>query len=147
MALISFININSQKKAPTRRAFLNLVLYYSSGSGSCIGIGLPVALIIGDAVTGVVPQLGAGAKVLAVFPPNGAAPNDGLLKLAVAPPKLALALNPLGLGVVGAGLTVGALLAASSALALKSLSPPANMIPLSVPVKNVAIGIINSKNF
>jgi hypothetical protein len=32
-------------------------------------------------------------------------------------------------------------------LALRSLSPPANIIPLNVPVKNVAIGIINSKNY
>ena len=47
----------------------------------------------------------------------------------------------------GAGETGGGLFAASSAFALKSLSLPANMIPDSVPVKNVAIGIINSKNF
>ena len=85
-----------------------------------------------------IPAAGVGA---------GVNPPAGLLKLIFAPPKLALALNPLGAGVVGAGLTVGALLAASSALALKSLSPPANIIPLNVPVKNVAIGIINSKNF
>ena len=98
--------------------------------------------------TGVVPQLGSALNgVLIVFPPNGAPPKLGLLKLAVAPPKLALALNPLGEGVVGAGLTVGALLAASNALDLSSLSPPAHIIPLSVTVKNVAIGIINSKNF
>ena len=43
--------------------------------------------------------------------------------------------------------TTGGLLAASSAFALKSLSLPANIIPDKVPVKNVAIGIINSKNF
>jgi hypothetical protein len=92
-------------------------------------------------VIGVVPHDGSAVNgVLIVFPPNGAPPNAGLL-------KLELALSPLGAGVVGAGLTVGALLAASNAFALKSLSPPANMIPLSVPVKNVAIGIINSKNF
>ena len=107
---------------------------------------MPVALIIGDAGAAAnalgavaIPAAGVGAGVNP--------PNAGLLKLAVAPPKLALALNPLGAGVVGAGLTAGALLAASNALALRSLSPPANMIPLSVPVKNVAIGIINSKNF
>ena len=39
------------------------------------------------------------------------------------------------------------LLAASNALAFKSLSPPANIIPERVPVKKVATGIINSKNF
>ena len=34
-----------------------------------------------------------------------------------------------------------------NAAACASLSPPANMIPDNVPVKNVAIGTINSKNF
>ena len=48
---------------------------------------------------------------------------------------------------VGAGETGGGLFAASSAFARKSLSLPANIIPDKVPVKNVAIGIINSKNF
>ena len=47
----------------------------------------------------------------------------------------------------GAGETGVGLLAASSAFPLRSLSLPANIIPDSVPVKNVAIGIINSKNF
>jgi hypothetical protein len=52
---------------------------------------------------------------------------------------------------VGAGVGAGAgggggLFADSSAFALKSLSLPASMIPDKVPVKNVAIGIINSKN-
>jgi hypothetical protein len=37
--------------------------------------------------------------------------------------------------------------AISIAFIAASLSLPANMIPDSVPVKNVAIGIINSKNF
>ncbi len=37
--------------------------------------------------------------------------------------------------------------AASRALALRSLSLPASMIPLKVPVRNVAMGMINSKNF
>lgn len=42
---------------------------------------------------------------------------------------------------------VGAdLLAASMALPRSSLSSPANMIPDSVPVKNVAMGIMSSKN-
>ena len=43
--------------------------------------------------------------------------------------------------------TTGGLFAASNAFARNSLSLPANMIPDRVPVKNVAIGIINSKNF
>ena len=47
----------------------------------------------------------------------------------------------------GAGETVGGLFAASKAFALKSLSLPAHMRPDQVPVKNVAIGIINTKNF
>ena len=47
----------------------------------------------------------------------------------------------------GAGETGVGLLAASSAFPLRSLSLPANIIPDNVPVKNVAIGIINSKNF
>ena len=47
----------------------------------------------------------------------------------------------------GAGETGVGLLAASSAFPLRSLSLPANIMPDSVPVKNVAIGIINSKNF
>jgi len=43
---------------------------------------------------------------------------------------------------------VEGLLAASSAFILASLSSlPASIIPESVPVKNVAIGIISSKNF
>ena len=51
------------------------------------------------------------------------------------------------LGVDGGGETGVCLFAASNAFACKSLSPPANMIPDNVPVKNVAIGIIISKNF
>ena len=51
------------------------------------------------------------------------------------------------LDVDGAGLTGVGLVAASSAFIFASLSLPANMIPERVPVKNVAIGIINSKNF
>ena len=47
----------------------------------------------------------------------------------------------------GAGETGVGLLAASSAFPLRSLSLPANIMPDRVPVKNVAIGIINSKNF
>ena len=49
--------------------------------------------------------------------------------------------------VVGAGDTVTGLFAASNAFAFRSLSPPANIIPDNVPVKNVAIGMIISKNF
>ena len=47
----------------------------------------------------------------------------------------------------GGAETTGGLFAASNAFPLRSLSLPANMIPDRVPVKNVAIGIINSKNF
>lgn len=107
-----------------------------------MGIGLPVLLIIGAAGADPNGLVGAGAE------PN-AVEADGALKLAFNPPKLADAENPLleeGVDDV-LELTVGALLAASSALALRSLSLPANMIPLNVPVKNVAIGMINSKNF
>ena len=38
------------------------------------------------------------------------------------------------------------LVAASMALARSSLSSPANMIPLSVPVRNVAMGMMSWKN-
>ncbi len=59
--------------------------------------------------------------------------------------------NPLVAGVVGMELTGRAWgtapAAASRALAFKSLSLPANMIPLKVPVRNVAMGMISSKNF
>jgi hypothetical protein len=48
---------------------------------------------------------------------------------------------------LGAGDTGVGLLAASNAFPLRSLSLPANIMPDNVPVKNVAIGIINSKNF
>ena len=101
---------------------------------------MPVALIIGD--------VGAAVKALGAAGAPNAFGAAGLLKPKLAPPILPLAENPpLAGGVVGLGLTVGALLAASRALALRSLSPPANIIPDNVPVKNVAIGIINSKNF
>ena len=63
---------------------------------------MPLAVV----ATGVVPQLGSAVNgVLIVFPPNGAPPKLGLLKLAVAPPRLSLALNPPVPVVVGAGLT------------------------------------------
>lgn len=101
-----------------------------------------MVLILGAAGAAV-----AGTNVLA----PGAEGAEGRLKLMLAPPKLALALKPPGVdgagGVDGLGLIVGALLAASSALARRSLSLPANMIPLKVPVKNVAMGMISSKNF
>ena len=76
---------------------------------------------------------GAGAKVAA---------------LDVGVPNVALLLGALVEGVLGGGPeTTGGLFAASSAFALRSLSLPASMMPDKVPVKNVAIGIINSKNF
>ena len=59
--------------------------------------------------------------------------------------------NPPAAGVVGmelTGLAWGtAPAAASRARAFKSLSLPASMIPLKVPVRNVAMGMISSKNF
>ena len=59
--------------------------------------------------------------------------------------------NPPMAGVVGMELTGRACgtapAAASKALAFKSLSLPASMIPESVPVRNVAMGMISSKNF
>lgn len=133
---------------------------------------MPVELIRGAAgATGVVPQLGAGlnapvaagaAKELAagLAGLTGLAPGtvgakapgaegllDGMLTPKLDPPIDALAENPPdeGLGVDGLG--EPPLLAASNAFILASLSPPANIMPLNVPVKNVAIGIINSKNF
>ena len=48
---------------------------------------------------------------------------------------------------IGVGGLSHPLLAACSAAFCASLSLPASMIPDRVPVKNVAIGIINSKNF
>ena len=52
-----------------------------------------------------------------------------------------------GVGAIGVGGLSQPLLAAVNACFAASLSLPANMIPESVPVKNVAIGTINSKNF
>ena len=72
-------------------------------------------------------------------PPTDGVDTDGVEAKGVgrfSPPE-----NPPG--VVGGGADLDA---ASIAFALKSLSSPANMIPDNVPVRNVAIGIINSKN-
>ena len=69
--------------------------------------------------------------------------NGAGAKTGGAPLKLGVGVD----GVVGAGDTVVGRVAACSAIFCASLSPPANMIPDNVPVKNVAIGIINSKNF
>ena len=126
----------------------DVILVYSSSSSSCTGIGFPVELILGaagaDENEGAVAALGAAA--------------GALLKLKLLSPRLAdaenplpellnEAPNPLDDGELGAGLGGAPLFAASRALACRSLSPPASMIPLRVPVKNVAIGIISSKNF
>ncbi len=76
--------------------------------------------------------------------PNAEAPLGGVLNDDPNPP---LDDPPVDVGVELGGLDHPAL-AAVSACFCASLSPGlANMIPLSVPVKNVAIGIINSKNF
>ena len=74
---------------------------------------------------------------------------------------LAIAVESIGAG-MGAGMGAGGLgdtgagelvtgggadfVAASMALPRRSLSSPASMMPDNVPVKNVAIGMINSKN-
>jgi hypothetical protein len=77
----------------------------------------------------------------------------GELKFPVDAPNVDAAPNPLTDDLLGAVATgVGGLshplFAAANACFCASLSPGlANMIPLSVPVKNVAIGMINSKNF
>ena len=93
--------------------------YYNSGSKAGGGAALPPKPV----ATGAPKGLAAGAGE------NG----FGAEKLDV-------------IGVTGAGLTGVVLLANSNAFICASLSPPANMIPDNVPVKNVAIGIINSKN-
>ena len=106
-------------------------------------MGFPVLLITGEAETAAPNGDAAGAPKL------GAVGVGALLKLKFAPPILALAENPLppNDGVLGVGLGAPPLLAAFRASILASLSLPASMIPDSVPVKNVAIGMINSKNF
>ena len=73
---------------------------------------------------------------------------DGVVALDVGVPNVALLLGVNVEGAFGGGPeTVGGLFAASSAFYLRSLSLPASMMPDRVPVKKVAIGIINSKNF
>ena len=87
------------------------------------------------------PATGAGAASKLEVVPNGF--DTGAEKLDVAEKP-----DVDGVGsFLGGGETTGGLLAASNAFALRSLSLPANIIPDKVPVKNVAIGIINSKNF
>ena len=105
-------------------------------------------------------------KLLALFPPSGALPNPvvgagepkppGVVPNPVAGAPNAVAplgdvLNPpfdnpplLGVGLGGRSHPE---FAAFKAAACASLSPFDNMIPDNVPVKNVAIGIISSKNF
>ena len=95
-------------------------IFYSSGCGGCEGAGLPP-----KPVTTCGTITGAGA--------NEACGADGT-------------------GVEFDNATgVGGLshpeFAAFSAAACESLSPPANIMPDRVPVKNVAIGTISSKNF
>ena len=107
--------------------------FYNNSPSSSAGPALPEDVVFTGAGAGAeLSVLGVAGAELSVLGVAGALLN---LKLGAAPTG------------DGLGLTVGALLAASNALALRSLSPPANIIPLSVPVKNVAIGIINSKNF
>jgi hypothetical protein len=70
---------------------------------------------------------------------DGGAEIAGLLNEGGIPPVGELGDPPL----VGGGADFEA---ASMALARSSLSSPANMMPDSVPVKNVAMGMISSKN-
>jgi len=103
------------------------VCYHNSGSNAGGGAALPPKPV----------TTGAGAENVGAGEPNGFAVG-------------VTGANGFGadvLGVFGAGLTGVGLVAASSAFILASLSFPANIIPDNVPVKNVAIGIINSKNF
>ena len=86
-------------------------------------------------ITGAEKALGVGA--------TGAVNADGIVGAGVN----GLGADTLGVA-VGLGLTVVGLVAASIAFMRASLSSLlANMMPESVPVKKVAIGIINSKNF
>ena len=106
---------------------------------------MPVLLILGVAGVDDAANDALGADGVNA-PADGAA---GLLKLKLVPPMFADAENPPppSDGVLGAGLGEPPLLAAFSASILASLSLPASIIPERVPVKNVAIGMISSKNF
>ena len=118
--------ISSFKQMPTKWAFfVKFVPNQSSGCGGCSGAGFPLKEFIGAG-----PNDGAAAGV-----PNGELSALGAADL----------LNPKFIGAGGAE-GGGGLLAASNALARRSLSSPANMMPDRVPVKNVAMGMINSKN-
>ena len=89
------------------------------------------------------PKPTAGDGVVSKLEPNPLAAGAG--KLGVE--GMLDGKNEPGASLFGAGETGVGLLAASSAFPLRSLSLPANIMPDRVPVKNVAIGIINSKNF
>jgi len=83
------------------------------------------------------------------FAAEGGGGGAGLAGGGITAGTLGIAVKPTALGVEGLAGGVPGLLtpdAASIALPLKSLSLPANMIPERVPVRKVAIGIINSKN-
>ena len=125
--------------------------------------------------TGVAPQLGAGSTAVeGVLPnppgvgtaaaapnppgagvPNVDEPNAGGVTVEptfpnppnVCEPNEFVTTGALGVGLVGVGGILQPLFAASNAARCASLSPFDNIIPDNVPVKNVAIGIINSKNF
>lgn len=103
---------------------------YSRGCGAAGGANLPLK-----------PTVGSATIVFSVE--DTGAPNDG----EDGTPLLYAGVDMLGKPPSDIGDGGGALFAASSAFALKSLSPPANIIPDKVPVKKVAIGIIISKNF
>jgi hypothetical protein len=88
------------------------------------------------------PKPVAGVGIELKVEPSGFVVGAGKLDVV---DKLGVKDEPVSL--FGAGETGVGLVAASIALPLRSLSLPANIMPDKVPVKNVAIGIINSKNF
>jgi len=74
---------------------------------------------------------GAGGIMLAPLPPSGTLPVD--------------CVTGMGAGAAGA-VPLAALAPCAAPVMNASLPVPASMIPLKVPVKKVAMGIINSKN-
>ena len=96
----------------------------------------------GAELTGAMPGGGGGGMPMGATGGTGGLGGDAIEPNPPAPGVLA------AVGMELTGRACGtAPAAASRALALRSLSLPASMIPESVPVRNVAMGMINSKNF
>ena len=115
------------------------------GCSYSVGIGLPVELMVIPGVNGCI-GCGIPNEAPALKPPT----EPPTLK--DEPPTLDVEIldvpsGPLIVVVDDFGIRSQPELADCSANFCASLSPPANIIPDNVPVKNVAIGIINSKNF